>query len=124
MHSFLQDIRYGLRMLAKAPGITLAAIFAFGFGIGANTATFSTANTFLLHPISLSQVDRLAMVQGCTLGQTLARLLSSLLFGVQSNDFTSFFGGALVLVAVVLFACYLPARAATRVDPIIALRYE
>src|SRR5271157_4689126 len=70
MHSFLQDIRYGLRMLAKAPGITLAAIFAFGLGIGANTATFSTANTFLLHPISFPEVDRLAMVMGRAPGQT------------------------------------------------------
>src|SRR5271165_5366844 len=70
MHGFLQDIRYGLRMLAKAPGITLGAIFAFGLGIGANTATFSTANTFLLHPISLPQVDRLAMVLSCAPGQT------------------------------------------------------
>jgi putative ABC transport system permease protein len=70
MHSFLQDIRYGLRMLAKAPGITLAAIFAFGLGIGANTATFSTANTFLLHPISFPEVDRLAMVMARAPGQT------------------------------------------------------
>jgi hypothetical protein len=70
MHGFLQDIRYALRMLAKAPGITLAAIFAFGLGIGANTAAFSTANTFLLHPISLPQVDRLAMVLSCAPGQT------------------------------------------------------
>ena len=70
MHGFLQDIRYGLRMLAKAPEITLAAIFAFGLSIGANTATFSTANTFLLHPISLPQVDRLAMVLSCAPGQT------------------------------------------------------
>ncbi len=70
MHSFLQDIRYGLRMLAKASGITLAAIFAFGLGIGANTATFSTANTFLLHPISFPEVERLAMVLGRAPGQT------------------------------------------------------
>src|SRR5208283_2897268 len=47
-----------------------AAIFAFGLGIGANTATFSTANTFLLHPISFPEVDRLAMVMGRAPGQT------------------------------------------------------
>ena len=66
----------------------------------------------------------LGVVIGLPLAFALARLLSSLLFGVRSNDFTSFFGGALLLAVVVLFACYIPARAATRVDPIIALRYE
>jgi putative ABC transport system permease protein len=66
----------------------------------------------------------LGVVIGLPLAFALARVLSSLLFGVQSNDFASFFGGALVLMAVVFFACYIPARAATRVDPIVALRYE
>lgn len=65
---------------------------------------------------------------GCLIGVpvafALARLLSSLLYGVRSDDFVSFFGGALLLGVVVIMACYIPARAATRVDPMVALRYE
>ena len=61
---------------------------------------------------------------GLPLSVALARLLSSLLFGVQSTDFVSFFGGAMLLTVVVFVACYIPARRAARVDPLVALRYE
>jgi len=61
---------------------------------------------------------------GLPLSVGLARLLSNLLFGVQSTDLASFFGGALLLAVVVFVACYIPARRATRVDPLVALRYE
>ena len=69
MHSFLQDVRYGLRMLAKNPGITLVAIFTLGLGIGANTATFSLSNTFLRKPVSFPEADRLVMVLNRAPGQ-------------------------------------------------------
>ena len=69
MHSILQDVRYGLRMLAKNPGITLVAIFTLGLGIGANTATFSLSNTFLRKPVSFPEVERLVMVLNHSPGQ-------------------------------------------------------
>lgn len=54
----------------------------------------------------------------------LTRFLSGLLFGVSSADVTTFAAMAAVLVAVTLLACYIPARRASKVDPLIALRYE
>jgi len=54
----------------------------------------------------------------------LMRLIRGLLFGVTPNDATTFVVVAAVLGVVALLACYLPARRATKVDPLIALRYE
>src|SRR5258708_11469023 len=69
MHSIFQDLRFGLRMLAKNPGITLVAIFTLGLGIGANPATFSLSNTFLRKPVSFPEVERLVMVLNRAPGQ-------------------------------------------------------
>ena len=51
MFSFFQDIRFGLRMLAKHRLATLVSIVALALGLGANTAMFSLAEAFLLHPV-------------------------------------------------------------------------
>jgi predicted permease len=52
------------------------------------------------------------------------QVLASLLFGVSTHDPVTFAGVSFVLLAAAILACYIPARRATRVDPIIALRYE
>jgi predicted permease len=61
---------------------------------------------------------------GLGLSVVFTRSINSLLYGIESFDVASFFAAAVVLIAVALVACWVPARRAMRVDPVVALRYE
>src|SRR5437867_1563425 len=64
LSDFLQDVRYGLRMLADRPGFTIAAVLILALGIGANTAVFTFMNSLFLRPLAVPDPERVVRLYG------------------------------------------------------------
>jgi putative ABC transport system permease protein len=151
MDTLFRDLRYSVRLLIKSRAFTAVALLSIALGIGANTTVFSVIIYGVMsyvaaqrtHEIGIrmalgaqaGDVLKLIVGKGMTLaliGVTaglagsfvLTRLVAGLLFGVSTTDAVTFLVVPIGLIVVALVACYIPARRATKVDPLVALRYE
>ena len=64
METLLRNVRYGVRVLLRAPAFTAVAVLTLALGIGANAAVFSIVNALLIRPLALPASDRLVRVLG------------------------------------------------------------
>ena len=115
--------------------LVLAAIGIYGLMAYAVEQRTQEIGIRLALGANLSQVRGMVIRQGMTLaivgvaiglaaGFALARVLESMLFGVTTRDPLVFAGVPILLTAVAFLAVWMPARRASRIDPIVALRYE
>ena len=129
--------RFNMTLLAAFAGVALVMTAVGLYGVISFSVSQSTREIGIRVALGAQRWDVLRLVMGHGMILTLAgvlfglaaafgvtRVMAGLLFGVAATDTETFVGVALLLVAVAALACYIPARRATKVDPLIALRYE
>lgn len=129
--------RFSLITLASFAGIGLALVAIGVFCVMAYSVSLRTHEIGVRMALGAQKADVLWMVIGNALrlslvgvgvgvaaALALTHFLSSLLYGVKPTDPLTFIAVSLILTGVALLACYIPARRATKVDPMVALRYE
>jgi predicted permease len=94
VNTWLQDLKYGLRMLAKSPGFTAVAVLTLALGIGANTAIFSVVNALFLHPAGVAHPEQVVVERVRYAKMGLMNIAVSLPDYVQMRDSTKIFASA------------------------------
>jgi putative ABC transport system permease protein len=137
MASSVAAQRFNMLLLGIFAGVAFALAVVGIYGLMSYSITERTHEIGIRMALGAQSSDVLRMIVGeglkliaggVLLGLAgafaLTRIMSSLLFNVSAVDLPTFFAVSALLSVVALLACYVPARRATRIDPMIALRYE
>jgi ABC-type antimicrobial peptide transport system permease subunit len=129
--------RFSMDMLGAFAGFALLLAAVGVYGVMSYLVTQGTRDIGVRVALGAQQSDilRLVIKQGMILAlvgivaglagaAALSRVMGTLLFGVGATDFATFTCVAVLLALIAFAACYIPARRAMRVDPLVALRYE
>jgi putative ABC transport system permease protein len=111
MDTLFKDLRYGIRSLIKQPAFSLVAIGTLALAIGGNSAMFTVVNAVLLRPLPYPEPDRIVKLEGINPARGIT------LQSVIAHRYSAKAG-------VAFLSSYVPARRATKVDPLMVLRYE